>query len=125
MSSFPTPEGHYFSLGCAEDGDPCWLVEDLWVAAEGLPSELIPIATVKEVFDPSTWLSHWQDPTHPDVVPELPRIQEADTSYPVILHPDGTLMDGMHRIAKRLMEGHTTVLSVRFTPDTLPAPWNG
>jgi hypothetical protein len=38
----------------------------------------------------------------------------------VILGPDGRVMDGMHRIARALLEGRTTITAARFP--VVPAP---
>lgn len=35
----------------------------------------------------------------------------------MILSKDGRVMDGMHRVAKTLWQGHTHVASVRFATD--------
>ena len=104
--------------------DECWVVADLWKAAEGLPAKYIDIASLAEVWDPNMWVYYWKDPTHAHVKPELPRVRTANTAYAIILHPDGWLMDGMHRVAKRLMAGETTVLAVRLPPEKLPPPWS-
>jgi hypothetical protein len=45
---------------------------------------------------------------------------DADLSDPVILGPDGRVMDGMHRIARAMLDGKTEISAVRF-PD-LPEP---
>jgi hypothetical protein len=39
---------------------------------------------------------------------------------PVILGPDGRMMDGMHRLARALLEKRTEIAAVRFA--TLPEP---
>ena len=122
--SYPTPEGHFCSWYSPDGGEECWEVPVLWKAAKGLVPGTLDIAALSEATDPDLWVCHWRDPTHPMVVPELPRIEAADLSYPVILHPRGWLMDGMHRLAKALMAGRTTVSYVRFTDDTLPPPWD-
>lgn len=122
--SYPTPEGHFCSWVSPDRGDECWEVPVLWEAAKDLTPETVELATLDEVTDPNLWICHWRDPTHPRVAPELARIEAADMSYPVIFHPAGWLMDGMHRIAKTLMAGGSTVQAVRFTPDTLPPPWD-
>jgi hypothetical protein len=121
--SYPTPEGHYCSWLNPDGVEECWEVEALWDAVKGLTPETVDLATLDEVTDTSLWLCHWRDPTHPMTVPELARIDTADMSYPVILHPRGWLMDGMHRVAKALMSGSATVQAVRLTPETLPPPW--
>jgi len=122
--SYPTPEGHYCSWESPEGIEECWEVGVLWEAAKGLTPETVDLTTLDEATDPNQWVFHWRDPTHPWVVPELARIEAADLSYPVIFHPAGWLMDGMHRVAKTLMSGRTTIQAVRFTPDTLPPPWD-
>jgi elongation factor P hydroxylase len=45
---------------------------------------------------------------------------EADRSYPIILAADGRVMDGMHRIARAVLDGETTIKAVRFTTDPEP-----
>ncbi len=47
-------------------------------------------------------------------------IEEADLSYPIIIDPEGRVMDGMHRVCKAVQEGKDTVPAVRFA--TLPEP---
>lgn len=47
-------------------------------------------------------------------------IRDVDPAYPVVLGPDGRVMDGMHRIARALLGGGTAVAAVRFVE--LPAP---
>ena len=45
---------------------------------------------------------------------------DADLTFPLILGPDGRVMDGMHRIARALLDGRDQVSAVRFL--TLPEP---
>ena len=47
-------------------------------------------------------------------------VAEASLSYPIILSADGRVMDGMHRLAKALLEGRECINAVRFSKD--PAP---
>ena len=122
--SYPTPDGHFCSWESPEGVEECWEVSVLWEAAKGLTPEPVDLATLDEATDPSHWVCHWRDPTHPWMVPELPRIEAADLSYPILFHPAGWLMDGMHRVAKTLMSGRTVGMAVRFTPETLPPPWD-
>lgn len=44
----------------------------------------------------------------------LVRIENADTSIPVIMGWDGYVMDGWHRIAKAIMEGKKSIKAYRF-----------
>lgn len=47
-------------------------------------------------------------------------LEEVDMSYPIILGFDGRVMDGMHRIARALFEGNTTIRAVRFPAQPEP-----
>jgi hypothetical protein len=48
------------------------------------------------------------------------RVMSADLSFPIILHGDGIVVDGMHRICKALFNGQKTIKAVRL--DNLPDP---
>jgi len=47
-------------------------------------------------------------------------VNAADLSFPVLLGADGQLMDGMHRVAKALLEGRSTVRAVQFAEQPDP-----
>ena len=55
-----------------------------------------------------------------DFAAHMRKVLEADLSYPIILAPNGVIMDGRHRLTKALLEGRTTIKAVRF--DQMPAP---
>lgn len=40
--------------------------------------------------------------------------QQVDLAYPIILGADGRVMDGMHRIARALLDGLPTIRAVQF-----------
>ena len=42
---------------------------------------------------------------------------DADMSYPIILNEDGEVIDGRHRLAKAMLEGHETIKVKRFDKD--------
>ena len=80
----------------------------------------VRVDSVREVdtvywFDGSTAI-----PTVRAVVEHARLILGADLSFPAILGPDGQVMDGMHRIARAMLEGRTEVSAVRFP--ALPEP---
>jgi hypothetical protein len=79
-----------------------WVVQKLWEAARGLPITLVAIDTIPYLFDEESWLKNWDDPADDQVKFEHTRTQRADLAYPVILHPNGHLMDGYHRVCKAL-----------------------
>jgi hypothetical protein len=47
-------------------------------------------------------------------------VRDVDPAHPVILGSDGRVMDGMHRIARAVLEGRTTIRAVRFPADPEP-----
>jgi hypothetical protein len=47
-------------------------------------------------------------------------IDEVDMSFPIILGPDGGVMDGMHRVARALLEGRQVIAAVRLP--AMPEP---
>ena len=56
----------------------------------------------------------------PCVTEHFRRVAEADLSYPVILGPGNRVMDGMHRVARALLESRMTIRARRFRE--LPEP---
>jgi len=42
------------------------------------------------------------------------RVQNADTSIPIIISWDGFIMDGWHRLVKAVLEGKKTIEAYRF-----------
>jgi hypothetical protein len=50
----------------------------------------------------------------------LELIDAADLAYPIILAADGSVMDGMHRVAKALRERRREIEAVQFAVDPDP-----
>lgn len=44
-------------------------------------------------------------------------VQEADTSFPILMNENGFVIDGRHRLAKLLLDGARTVRFRRFEKD--------
>ena len=102
-----------------EHGLDAWDVDRLIGLTRGLPLEEVAIADIDEI-DTTYWFDEWQTPTVRRVVEHVQLIEAVDTSYPIILGPDGRVMDGMHRVARALLDGRPTVAAVRLP--TLPDP---
>ena len=101
----------------AERGLDAWDVDRLIEVSRGLPVELVPIDSISEI-DTQCWFDRGAEIATVRKVAERARlIAEVDTSYPIILGHDGLVMDGMHRIARALLEGRDEIEVVRF-----PAP---
>jgi hypothetical protein len=94
--------GHWVALG-----DRAWYVESVWKAAQDLPVEQVPIAAIREV-DEDCWFNS-RPATVRAVVDHAKRILAVDHDIPVILASDGQVLDGMHRIARAVLEGRGTV----------------
>jgi hypothetical protein len=60
------------------------------------------------------------EPTVRNVAEHARLMFEADLSYPIILAHDGRVMDGMHRIARALVEGVQEIRAVCFQSPVEP-----
>ena len=45
----------------------------------------------------------------------IKRVNDADLDYPIILAPDGFVLDGKHRLAKAISLGNKTIKAVQFS----------
>jgi hypothetical protein len=102
-----------------EHGLDAWDVDRLVDLAVGLPVEQVRLAELDEI-DSVYWFDDSERPTVRKLVDHVRLIQEVDVSYPIVLGPDGRVMDGMHRIARALLDGRETIAAVRLP--LLPAP---
>jgi hypothetical protein len=97
-----------------------WDVHRLIRLAQALPVQHVPLANIAELDENWWYQSPDEIPTPRAFVAHMKLLQEADTSYPVILCSEGRLMDGMHRIARALLDGRRDILAYRF--ETTPPP---
>jgi hypothetical protein len=96
-----------------------WHVPRLWELSRHLPVKEVEVASFDEL-DWDCWFGSSRKPTIRTVARHCQRIMNADLSYPIILHADGSLMDGGHRLAKALMQGLKMIKAVQF--DVTPPP---
>lgn len=101
------------------NGLDAWDVDRLVDAANEAADEEVALAAVSEV-DSEYWYDHGYRPTVRSVVEHCRLIQQVDLDHPIVLDPDGRVMDGMHRVAKALLQGHTTIKARRLAQ--LPPP---
>lgn len=97
----------------SEQGLDAWDVDRLVRLSAGLPVEQISLESIDEV-DSVYWFADGSVPTVRAVVEHTRLIEEVDTTYPIILGSDGRVMDGMHRVARALLEGRPAIAAVRF-----------
>ena len=103
-----------------ERGLDAWDVDRLLELSSALPVREAALDSIDEI-DSVYWFDDQIDrPTVRRVVEHLRLIEDVDLSHPIILGVDGRVMDGMHRIAKALLEGRSTISAVRFA--THPDP---
>jgi hypothetical protein len=98
----------------AERGFDAWDVDRLIALSRDLPVERVEVDSIGEI-DTSYWFDgSAEEPTVRKVVEHCMLINDVDLSYPIILGHDGRVMDGMHRIARALMDGRKELDAVRF-----------
>jgi hypothetical protein len=81
--------------------------------------EEVPVTAIWEV-DTVYWFDETQQPTMRNGLEHVRLLEEVDLSYPIILGPDGRVKDGMHRVARAILEGRDTIPAIRL-PE-LPHP---
>ena len=97
-----------------------WDVDRLIRLSAQLPVEEVLLADIGDV-DTDYWFDRSMETASVrKVVEHMRLVAVADLAYPIILGPDGRVMDGMHRVARALLEGRRTVRAVRF--ESLPDP---
>jgi hypothetical protein len=101
-------------------GLDAWDVDRLIRLSADLPVITVPLADIWELDTPYWSLPGSGPATVNEIIGHLRLIRDVDASHPVILGSDGRVMDGMHRIARAVLEGRTTIHAVRFS--TLPEP---
>lgn len=122
MEKLPAPrealrKQYHFWPG--EAGLDAWDVDRLIELSADLPVEDVEVAAIDEV-DSVYWFDERHRATVRSVIEHARLIAQVELRYPIILGPDGRVMDGMHRIARALLEGRDTIEAVRFA--VLPDP---
>jgi hypothetical protein len=100
-------------------GLDAWDVDSLIRESADLPVEEVEVASIHEV-DTNFWFEFGPEPTVRRIIDQVRLIAEVDPSYPIILGSDGRVMDGMHRVARAILEGRPTIRAVRFVTEPEP-----
>ena len=95
-----------------------WDVDRLVRLSSRLPRKRIPLAQIRELDAP--WFGTGESATWRALVEHVRLMDEADSSYPIILSATGAVMDGMHRVAKALRSGRPDIEAVQFDEDPFP-----
>jgi hypothetical protein len=96
-----------------------WDVERLVALSDGLPVIKVPLGEIREL-DQDYWFEHGQAASCRNVAKHAQLIFDADLSFPIILSPDGHVMDGMHRVAKAHLQGLSEIDAVRLKENPEP-----
>ena len=98
------------------DGNNRWKAHTLFEAAKGLEQFEVPVAALP--VNRMCWSNGAKTPLR--LAEEMTRTLAADLDHPIILGDDGVILDGMHRLAKALYEGRSTILAVRLEKNPEP-----
>lgn len=103
----------------SEKGQLVWDVDHLVALSRDLPRVEVPLSAIQEL-DEIFWFDAGTRPTCRAVMEHARLIEATDLRYPIILCSKGRVMDGMHRVAKAAMLGHSTISAVQFMVDPEP-----
>lgn len=109
---------YHFRSGAA--GLQAWDVRKLVAVAAQLQAECLPLCALRELDEPYWYAAEGDVPTCRSVAQHMQLVLAADLRYPIIICPQGRLMDGMHRAVKAWLEGRDTIQAYRLR--TLPEP---
>lgn len=104
----------------SEQGLMAWDVDRLIELSQALPVSSVALDSIREIDEIYWFDDDEQKPTCRNLMLHMRLIDECDLSYPIILGADGRVMDGMHRVAKALMEGWLEIEARRFEQDPEP-----
>ena len=96
-----------------EDDTGRWTAQELWKAAEGLPAKSMQINQIDDPKKVFIEMINGCDGGE-GIKYEINRVLNVDTTYPIILNPDGVIVDGYHRLVKAYLDGDTTIKAIRL-----------
>lgn len=109
-----------YHLRQSEHGLLAWDVDKLILLTSHLKITDYPLSDISELDEPY-WYSHeGKRPTCRSIAEHMRLVQAADLAYPIILCPEGRLMDGMHRAVKALLKDQTSLPAYRLL--VMPEP---
>ncbi len=104
-----------------DKGRLVWDVNKLIELTKNMPIIEVSLNEIAELDEPH-WHEEggWKKPIARDIALHAKLIYESDLDYPIILHANGRVIDGMHRCCKALILGQKTIKAVRFETDPEP-----
>ncbi len=104
----------------SDGGLMAWDVVRLIDLSKDLQRTRVPLSSIREMDEVYWFDDEAERPTCRNVLVHMRLINEADLSDPIILGADGRVMDGMHRVAKALLQGREEIEAVQFERDPEP-----
>lgn len=86
-----------------------WNVNRLLELSKDFPIIHISLENIREVNEPY-WFAAGSTVTTKDILEHMKLVNEASLDYPIMLCSEGRIIDGMHRVAKAYLAGHTSRL---------------
>jgi hypothetical protein len=102
----------------SDHGLLAWDVDRLIQLTSRLPRKIVSLDQIRELDE--EWFGEDERPTWRALLGHVRLIEEADLSYPIILSATGAVMDGMHRVAKAMLDGRRAIEAVQFDEDPEP-----
>ena len=109
-----------YHLWPGETGLDAWDVDRLIELSQALPRRLVALSSITDLDAEYWYLDEEQTPTVRSIVEHMRLISEVDRSHPIILSATGRVMDGMHRVARALLDEESTIEAVQFEVDPEP-----
>jgi hypothetical protein len=104
----------------SERGLLAWDVDRLLrLTSEQKPVDL-PLERIRELDETFWFSSDGNTPTCRRVAEHAKLINETSLDHPIIIDPEGRVMDGMHRVCKALIGGLKTIKAVKLS--AMPKP---
>lgn len=109
-----------YHIRSGPEGWIAWDVKRLIALADGVPVMEVECDPLVDA-DPLYWFQGFNGPPSVRTVADHARLMDAaDLSYPILLCAEGRVMDGMHRVAKALVEGRNSILAKQFSATPEP-----
>jgi hypothetical protein len=109
-----------YHLRNSDRGLLAWDVRRLIERSATLVPFDLPLDRISEIDEAFWFDQEGDDPTCRKIAEHAKLIMATDLAYPIILDPEGRVMDGMHRVCRALMEGRKSILAVKLA--ALPEP---
>ncbi len=109
-----------YHLRNSGQGLQAWDVDNLIRLTTDLKAIELPLNKIRELNEPYWYESEGDSPTCKSIAGHIRLIQSTDLAYPIIICPEGRVMDGMHRVVKAFLEDRSFVLAYRLP--ALPKP---